>query len=68
MKTKRIETMIENYINGNLADARRQSKRFTEREIRWELRERYDWSEYKSFVSARWLKGGDCWQEACDAV
>lgn len=60
--------MIENYINGNLSDAKEQARRFTQQAIYRHLRNVAGWSENKSNLTAAWLKGADCWQAACDAV
>ena len=67
-KTKKtMQTMIDNLINGNLADAKRQAKRFPAWQIRDSLTDA-GYSLNKAALTADWLKGRDCWQEACDAT
>ena len=60
-------TLIDNYYNGNLADARKQAKRFSVKKIRAALIERLAYSFKKATLAAEWLKTGEQWQEACDA-
>jgi hypothetical protein len=62
-----MKTMIENYINGNLSDARKQAKRFSHRAIREALQEMCGYSLNKAALTADWLKTGEGRQEACDA-
>lgn len=61
------ETLVENMINGNLSDAKTQAKRLPH----WRIRDAFikaGYSDHKATLTADWLKGRDCWQEACDAV
>jgi hypothetical protein len=60
-----METMIQNYINGNLKDARRQAKQFSQTAIRCGF-ENYGYSIRKASRVAHWLKTGEGYQEACD--
>lgn len=62
-----MNTLIENYVNGNLTDAKRQAKRFSTWEIRDALVDMLGYSLNKATLTADWLHGRDCWQEACDA-
>jgi len=57
----------ENYLNGNIGDARHQAKRLDGLEIRKCFVEVFGYSENKAVLTAEYLKGRDCWQEACDA-
>lgn len=59
--------MIENFINGNLAEARKQAGRFSTRRIAVELIEVYQFGITKAWRVAHYLKTGEGWQEACDA-
>lgn len=63
-----MKSLIENYLNGNLTDAKRQAKRFSTWEIRDALQAMAGYSLEKATLTADWLHGRDCWQEACDAV
>lgn len=58
--------MIENLINGNLTDAKRQAKRYSEGTIRFALIE-HGFSVVRATLAAAYLKGSDCWQAYCDA-
>jgi len=64
-----MKTLIENYINGNLSDAKRQAKpkRITLRAISDALQNDYGYSEHKAIMTAYYLKGQCTFQEACDA-
>ena len=59
--------MLENYINGNLTDARTQAERFSKRRIAVELIEVYQFGINKAWRVAHFLKTGEGWQEACNA-
>jgi len=62
-----MNTLIQNYVNGNLATAKRQAKRFAAWRIREAFVESFGYSLNKATLTADWLKGRDCWQAACDA-
>lgn len=62
-----LNYMIESFLNGNLTDAKRMAKEFEAWEIREALVEQWGYSERKAGLTADWLKGRDCWQQACDA-
>ncbi len=61
-----MQTMIENWINGNLTAARKQARRFSLAKIESALLEQ-GFSPLKSLRVAVWLKTGEGWQQACDA-
>lgn len=61
-----MNTLIENLINGNNTDARKQAQRFKAWQIRESLIES-GWTQNKATLCADWLKGRDCWQAYCDA-
>ena len=62
-----MKTLIENYINGNITIARKQTKRFSGFSIQEALIEEYGYSERKDRLTAYHLKTGEGWQAACDA-
>ena len=62
-----METMIDNFINGNVSTARKQAKRFTHGAIREALVDLYGFSEHKAALTADFLKTGEGFQAACDA-
>lgn len=62
-----LENCINNYINGNLSDAKRQAKRFKLDQIREGLRDYCGYGFQKASLTAEWLKGlSDNRQAACD--
>ena len=62
-----MKTLIANYVNGNLKDARRAAKRFSHATIRAALMESLGYSLHKAALTADWLKTGEGFQAACDA-
>ena len=66
-KTPAIQICIENFINGNLSDAKEKAKRFSIRTLKDYLAENYGWSGNKSTITAFYLKNQATFQEACDA-
>lgn len=62
-----MENLINNYINGNISDAKRLARRFKSWQIREGFQELAGYSERKASLTADFLKGRDCWQAACDA-
>lgn len=62
-----MQTMLENFINGNLTDAKRQAKRFSHSAIRNALMDDYGYSANKAALTADYLKTGTGFQSACDA-
>jgi hypothetical protein len=61
-----MKSLIENYINGNLSDARKQAKKYSQSKIREALLE-YGFSELKAALVAAWLKTGAGFQAAAFA-
>ena len=66
-KTPAIEICINNYINGNLTDAKKQAKRFDRLNLTRYLMDNYDYSMRKANKTAMYLKELATFQEACDA-
>ena len=64
MNTKEL---CETYINGNITDAKRCSRSWSESRISACLIDDYGYSERKARLTAAHTKGADCWQDACDA-
>lgn len=62
-----MERMLNNFINGNLTDAKKQARRFGCGQIRTALIDQYGYSFRKATLTAEWLKGQGDWQAACDA-
>ena len=63
-----MQSLINNYQNGNLTDAKRQAKRFSILAISVELIEQLGYGPNKAYLTAAWLKGRGNYQVACDAV
>jgi hypothetical protein len=61
-----METMIENYINGNITTARKQARRFSLEAIRRALLD-IGYSVEKATLTAYHMKTGNGFQAACDA-
>ena len=57
---------IENYINGNLADAQKQAKGFSSDRLITYLHIDLGWSALKAIATAKYLKGRGSFQEACN--
>lgn len=62
-----MKSLINNLLNGNLSEAKRQAKRFSNWRLREALKEEAGYSDEKATLCADWLKGRDCWQAYCDA-
>ena len=58
--------MIENMIDGNLKQARKQAKNYSFEKIVLTLHDEWCYSLAKAAMSAIWLKSGECYQLACD--
>lgn len=58
-----MKTLIENFINGNLKDAKLQAKRYSLRKISDSLQADYGYSEHKAIMTAYYLKGQCSWAE-----
>lgn len=65
-KARRIETLIENYINGNITTAKQQAKGFSQHRL-CEVLIECGFTEHKARTTAAFLKGQATFQEACDA-
>jgi hypothetical protein len=63
-----MKNMIENYINGNIATARKLARRFRLMMIHDALVFDFGFSQDKAIKTAHFLKTGEGWQEACDSV
>ena len=61
-----MKALIDNLINGNLRDARRQAKRFSLRKIADAIQEECGYSFHRSVMAAYFLKNQCTWQEYCD--
>lgn len=59
--------MISNLINGNLTDAKRQAKRFSELAISVHLTHSHGWSDERALAAAHYLKTGEGFQAYSDA-
>lgn len=62
-----METMLNNFINGNISTARKQAKRFDGARIASTLVTDYGFSEVKARLTAYFLKTEEGFQAACDA-
>ncbi len=62
-----MNSLIENLINGNLDDAKRQAKRFAGTAIILAMLEDYGFSHEKALRAAQYLKGDCSFQVYCDA-
>ena len=62
-----MKNLITNYINGNLAEARRAAKRYSFARITNAFFY-LGYSAEKARLTARWLKTGEGYQAACDAI
>ncbi len=62
-----LETILANYLNGNLTDAKRQAKRVSEMDLYTHLRHEHGRNEHEAKAIAAYLKGKGTYQAACDA-
>jgi hypothetical protein len=62
-----MQTLLDNLINGNLADARRQAQRFQLFDIARAARDYLGMSRNKAIAAAAYLKGRCTFQAYCDA-
>jgi len=62
-----MNSLIQNYINGNLTDAKRQAARYDLFSIARALRNDYGYSRNAATMIASFLKGRCTFQAACDA-
>jgi len=63
----KMETLINNFINGNLTKAQQQAKHFKLADIRETLIDNYGYSFKKATLTAEYLKNRSGFQVACDA-
>jgi hypothetical protein len=61
-----MHSLIENYINGNLSDAKRQAKRYGTLTLLGGLAD-YGYGPTAAMAIAAFLKGKGTFQAACDA-
>lgn len=59
---------INDFINGNLNDAKKSAKRIGWAELYVVLRDEYDKNEREARAIANYLKGKGTFQQACDAA
>jgi hypothetical protein len=62
-----MKSLCDNFINGNLTDAKRQAKRYSAARITLAFYQDYGFSILKAAITADYLKGQATFQEACDA-
>ena len=62
-----MKSLIENYMNGNLSECRRQAKRHSRASIENALVEMLGYTNEKAYLTALWMKTGEGFQAACDA-
>lgn len=64
-----MKTVINNYINGNLSDAKRGAKQYSDRKLADYMIENFGYEPSKARIIAFYLKsqGGITFQMACDA-
>jgi hypothetical protein len=67
METTPMEDMINNLINGNLKDAKRQAVEFGIHQIQDALICDYGYSPLKAWTAAAYLTTGEGFQAYCDA-
>jgi hypothetical protein len=62
-----METLLENYFNGNLEDAKRQGLHFGMLKIYDALRHKYNFNHEAAYAVAMYLKGKGTFQAAATA-
>lgn len=64
-----MKRLIENFINGNLTDAKKDAKRFRLQTIYNTLRRDHGFSHERAYATAYYLKypSQETYQKACDA-
>ena len=62
-----LQNLCSTYINGNITDAKRRSRSWSESRISACFIDDFGYSERKARLTAAHIKGADCWQDACDA-
>jgi hypothetical protein len=63
-----MQTVIDNFLNGNLTDAKKGAKRHTWLALFKFMRDECGMSSAKAEAVADYLKGKGSFQAACDAV
>lgn len=63
----KIETVLENLVNGNLAEAKRGARKHTSFRISMYARQVLCWPFERSKKAAEYLKGEGSFQDYCDA-
>jgi hypothetical protein len=64
-KTSALQNTIENFINGNLTDAKKKAKRFSIRKLFDCAHDDFGYSENKARLIAFYLKGEATFEEVC---
>jgi hypothetical protein len=62
-----MNSLLENFLNGNLTEAKKQARRYSLQKIRHTLQDEYGFSPLKAALTACYLKTGEGFQEACDS-
>jgi hypothetical protein len=62
-----MQKMIDNLINGNLTDAKKQAKRFSQAKIQTDLFS-MGWSLKHACAAACYLKNQITWEKYCEAT
>jgi len=69
MKHERIlSALVDNWINGNRTEAKKQAARFSALTLAEYLTQYRDWPTREAWTVAEYLKGADNYQAACDAT
>lgn len=62
-----MQTVFDNLINGNLKDARKGARRFSQSSLFGFAVGFCGWSDVKAYAAALYLKTGEGFQRFCDA-
>ena len=62
----KLRELVKTEINGNLKDAKEMAKDYSLTQIRLAYQSYAGYSLRKALLTAKWLKGSDCYQAACD--
>jgi hypothetical protein len=68
MSTSKLDSIVDNWINGNRADAKAKARNTSHATLVDHLVRVRDWSHQNAHEVAKYLKGGDNYQAACDAT
>jgi len=66
--SKQLESIMDNYFNGNLKDAKKKAQRASLGTLVDHLVEGRQWRKGNAYEVARYLKGADNFQQAADAT